>query len=115
MTRVLVILAAAAVVMVATAAGPPWEGTGFSGYVLVRNQQYLAPGEHAEVSVSCPEGQRVLGGGFVIETPTDVKVAGSAPWEAGNFVTDRWTVIAQNVGTLTRQVNVVATCAFVGF
>jgi transposase len=59
-------------------------------------------------------------GGFLVETPLDVKVGGSAPWCTdavcgGNFVTDRWTVVVENTGLVTRQVNVVALCAFVGF
>jgi hypothetical protein len=96
--------------------GPP----GFSGYQLVRAQEYVAAGQHAEVAVLCPEGERVLGGGFLVETPLDVKVGGSAPWCtdvscAGNFVTDRWTVVVENTGVVTRQVNVVAICASVGF
>jgi hypothetical protein len=96
--------------------GPP----GFSGYQLARAQENVGPGQHAAVVVLCPEGERVLGGGFLVETPLDVKVGGSAPWCtdptcAGNFVTDRWTVVVENTGVVTRQVNVVALCAFVGF
>jgi hypothetical protein len=96
--------------------GPP----GFSGYQLARAQEFVAAGQHAEVTVLCPEGKRVLGGGFLVETPLDVKVGASAPWCTdavcgGNFVTDRWTVIVENTGAVTRQVNVAALCAFVGF
>ena|SRR5437867_10863792 len=94
--------------------GPP----GLSGYELRRQQEYIAPGQHVGVTVLCSEGKRVLGGGYVIETPTDVKVGGTAPWCTdavcgGNFVTDRWTVLVENVGVVTRQVNVVALCALV--
>jgi hypothetical protein len=55
--------------------GPP----GFSGYQLTRAQENVAAGQHAEVTVLCPEGKRVLGGGFLVETPLDVMVGGSAP------------------------------------
>ncbi len=89
------------------------EPPGLSGYEEVRDQEYVAPGQFAQVTASCSAGKRVLGGGYVIETPTDVTVSGSAPWVDGNFVNDRWTVLAQNIGLVTRQVNVVALCAAV--
>jgi hypothetical protein len=90
-------------------AGPP----SFPDYELRRNQEYIAPGQVAEVSVPCSEGKRVLGGGYTIETPKDVLVFGSAPHFENNFDTRHWSVIVQNVGLLTRQVNVAVICAVI--
>ncbi len=54
-------------------AGPPGP-SGISGYQVVSHQEFLSPNTIANVHVECPIGKRVLGGGFDIETPTDVRV-----------------------------------------
>jgi hypothetical protein len=91
--------------------GPP----GLSGYEQKSHQVFLNPNEFAEVSVDCSAGKKVLGGGFDIETPTDVKVFSSEPAVGGNLSDHSWSVLAQNTGTVgPRQVTVTAICAFAG-
>jgi hypothetical protein len=91
--------------------GPP----GLSGYEQKSHQMFLVPNQVAEVTVNCSAGKKVLGGGFDIETPTDVKVFSSEPVVAGNLSDHSWSVLAQNTGTIgPRQVTVTAICAFTG-
>jgi hypothetical protein len=61
--------------------------------------------------VACSSGKKVLGGGFDIETPSDVKIFGSEPSLGGNFRDDLWTALVQNEGSVSRQVTVTAICA----
>lgn len=90
--------------------GPP----GISGYEQKSQQVFVTAGAVATVSARCSAGKKVLGGGFNIETPTDVKVFATEPSDgAGNYVTDRWSAIVQNTGSVTRQVTVNAICALV--
>jgi len=94
-------------------AGPPGP-SGVSGYQIVTHQEFLAPGTFANVHVECPVGKKVLGGGFSIETPDDVKVFSSEPSDGlGNVIDHGWNVLVHNMGTVSRQTTVSAICASV--
>jgi hypothetical protein len=85
---------------------------GISGYQIVTHQEFLAPGTFANVHVECPTGKKVLGGGFDIETPDDVKVFSSEPSDGqGNLIDHGWNAFVHNAGSLTRQSTVSAICA----
>lgn len=85
---------------------------GISGYQIVAHQEFLAPGTFANVHVECPPGKKVLGGGFGIETPDDVKVFSSEPSDGqGNLIDHGWDVFVHNAGRFTRQTTVSAICA----
>jgi hypothetical protein len=91
-------------------AGP----SGVSGYEIVTHQEFLAPGTFANVHVECPAGKKVLGGGFDIETPDDVKVFSSEPSDGlGNIIDHGWNVFVHNTGTVSRQTTVSAICTSV--
>jgi hypothetical protein len=83
------------------------------GYELVSNRVVLAPGAVADVIVSCSSGNKVLGGGFSVETPQLVKVFSSEPTDQFGSISDHnWHVFAQNADLNNpRQVTVSATCA----
>lgn len=88
--------------------GPP----GVSAYEEVTHQEFITAGAVANVSVSCSTGKKVLGGGYDIETPDDVKVFSSEPTDGhGNIVNNKWNVMVHNEGSVTRQVTVTAICA----
>jgi hypothetical protein len=92
----------------------PAGSNGVSGYQIVAHQEFLAPGAFVNVHVDCPAGKKVLGGGFDIETPDDVKVFSSEPSDgSGNFIDYGWNVFVHNAGTATRQTTVSAICASV--
>jgi hypothetical protein len=94
-------------------AGPPGP-SGVSGYQIVVHQEFLAPGTFADVHVECPTGKKVLGGGFDIETPDDVKVFSSEPSDGqGNLIDHGWNVFVHNTGPFSRQTTVSAICASV--
>jgi len=94
-------------------AGPPGP-SGISGYQIVTHQAFLSPSTIANVHVECPIGKRVLGGGFDIETPTDVRVFSSEPSDGnGNLIDHGWNAFVQNAGSSTRQTTVTAICASV--
>jgi len=94
-------------------AGPPGP-SGVSGHQIVAHQELLSPGTSANVHVECPTGKRVLGGGFNIETPTDVRVFSSEPSDGnGNLIDHGWNAFVQNAGSSTRQTTVIAICASV--
>jgi hypothetical protein len=94
-------------------AGPPGP-SGVSGYEIVTHQEFLAPGAFANVHVECPTGKKVLGGGFDIETPDDVKVFSSEPSDGlGNIIDHGWNVFVHNTATVSRQTTVSAICASV--
>ena len=93
--------------------GPPGS-PGVSGYQIVMNRDTLAAGATAQVNVACPTGKKVLGGGFNIETPADVRLFTSEPSDgAGNISDHAWNVMAQNAGAVARQTTAIAICAFV--
>lgn len=91
--------------------GPPGP-SGVSGYQMLAHQESLSPGTSTNVHVECPTGKRVLGGGFNIETPTDVRVFSSEPSDGnGNLIDHGWNALVQNAGSSTRQTTVIAICA----
>lgn len=76
------------------------------------HQEFIAAGAVANVTVSCSAGKKVLGGGYDVETPDDVKVFSSEPSDGhGNIVNNKWNVLVHNEGSVTRQVTVSAVCA----
>ena len=86
-------------------------GSGITGYEIVAHQEFLSPG-YWNVHVECTTGKKVLGGGFSIETPNDVKLFTSEPSDGnGNLINHGWNVFVQNAGSLTRQTSVYAICA----
>ena len=88
--------------------GPP----GISGYEERTHQLFVSAGAFTNVSVSCSAGKKVLGGGYDIETPDDVKVFSSEPTDgSGNIIDNGWNVGVHNAGSVTRQVTVIAVCA----
>jgi hypothetical protein len=92
------------------------QGTpGVSGYEEKTHQVFVSVGAFANVSVSCSAGKKVLGGGFDIETPDDVKVFASEPSDGnGNLIDNGWNVGVHNAGSVgPRQVTVTAICASV--
>lgn len=93
--------------------GPP--GTpGVSAYEIVSHKESVAAGATANVRAQCPTGKKVLGGGFNIESPTDVKVLASEPSDgAGNISNQQWNAMVQNTGTAARQTTATAICATV--
>ncbi len=96
--------------------GPPGPAgpSGVSGYEIVAHQEFLAPLTFANVHVECPTGKKVLGGGFNIETPDDIKVFSSEPSDGqGNFIDHGWNVFVHNAGPNIRQTQVSAICASV--
>lgn len=87
-------------------------GCGISGYQTVQNRVVVPGGTTQTVLVSCPAGKKVLGGGFSIETPDDVKVFSSDPGDGhGNLIDNGWEVMVKNTGTAGRQTTAVAICA----
>ena len=92
-----------------------WSANGITGYQIVTHQVFLTGGQTTNVHVDCPEGKKVLGGGYDIETPDFVKVFSSEPSDgAGNISDHSWNVFARNDDTHSRQVTVTAVCAVVG-
>ena len=84
-----------------------------AGYELVTNQVFIPPSSVANVTVTCSAGNKVLGGGFDIETPVFVQIFSSEPSDGlGNFSDHNWNVSAQNIDpNSARQVTVSAICA----
>ena len=87
-------------------------GCGVSGYQTVQNRVVVPGGTTQTVVVSCPAGKKVLGGGFNIETPDEVKVFSSDPGDGhGNLIDNGWEVMVKNTGDSGRQTTAVAICA----
>ena len=87
-------------------------GCGVSGYQTVVNRVVVPGGATQSVHASCPAGKKVLGGGFDIETPDEVKVFSSEPSDGhGNVIDNGWDVMVHNAGTQSRQTTAVAICA----
>ena len=87
-------------------------GCKISGHEVVQSRVVVAAGDVANVTVSCPAGKKVLGGGFNIETPDDVKIFASDPSDGqGNLISTGWHVMVHNTGTVARQTTAVAICA----
>jgi hypothetical protein len=83
------------------------------GYEIVSNKVSVSASSSANVNVTCSTGNKVLGGGFDIETPVFVQVFSSEPSDGiGNFSDHQWNVFAQNTDpTNARQTTVSAVCA----
>ena len=87
-------------------------GCGISGYQTVMNRVVVPGGATQNVHVDCPAGKKVLGGGFSIETPDDVKIFESEPSDGrGNLIDNGWNVMVHNTGTQGRQTTAIAICA----
>jgi len=85
---------------------------GISGYQTVMNRVVVPGGKFQNVHVDCPAGKKVLGGGFSIETPDDIKIFTSEPSDGhGNLVDHSWDVYVHNAGTQDRQTTAIAICA----
>jgi hypothetical protein len=83
-----------------------------TGHEIVQNRVVVAAGATANVTVACPAGKKVLGGGFSIETPDDVKIYASDPSDGqGNLISTGWHVMVRNAGTAGRQTTAIAICA----
>jgi hypothetical protein len=83
-----------------------------AGHEVVQNRVVVAAGAVSNVTVSCPAGKKVLGGGFNIETPEDVKIFASDPSDGkGNLISTGWHVMVRNAGTVARQTTAIAICA----
>jgi hypothetical protein len=87
-------------------------GCGVQGYQTVMNRVVVPGGATQSVHVDCPAGKKVLGGGFSIETPDEVKVFHSEPSDGhGNLVDNGWDVMVHNIDSQGRQTTAVAICA----
>lgn len=87
-------------------------GCGVSGYQTVMNRVVVPGGATQSVHVTCPAGKKVLGGGFDIETPDEVKVYSSEPSDGhGNLIDNGWDVMVHNIDTQGRQTTAIAICA----
>lgn len=83
-----------------------------SGYQTVMNRVVVPGGATQSVHVECPAGKKVLGGGFNIETPDEIKIFSSDPSDGhGNLIDHGWDVMVHNSGTQSRQTTAVAICA----
>ena len=87
-------------------------GCGISGYQTAANRVVVPGGATQSVHVNCPAGKKVLGGGFDIETPDEVKVFSSEPTDGhGNVIDNGWDVMVHNIDTQGRQTTAIAICA----
>ena len=101
------VVAVSVVVMVGMLAG-----CGVSGYQTVMNRVVVPGGATQSVHATCPAGKKVLGGGFDIETPDEVKVYSSEPSDGhGNLINNGWDVMVHNIDTQGRQTTAIAICA----
>jgi len=86
-------------------------GCGISGYQTVMNRVVVPGGSTQSVHVDCPAGKKVLGGGFSIETPDDVRIFHSEPSDGqGNLIDNGWDVMVHNTGAQGRQTTAIAIC-----
>ena len=81
--------------------------SGISGHEIVQNTIFLAPGFNA-ISVLCPAGKKILGGGF--DVPGDVTVFRSLPVLVTGRFFDSWQIHAHNPGA-DRPQRTIAICA----
>ncbi len=86
---------------------------GSSGYEIVSRTVSVPPSSVAAVNVACSSGNKVLGGGFSIETAVSVKLFSAAPSDGlGNVSDHQWNVDVLNTHpTNAQQVTAVAICA----
>ncbi len=102
------------VILVGFLAGTSMLGgcAGINGYETLQNRVLVAGGAVQTVHVDCSAGKKVLGGGFSIETPDDIKVFHSEPSDGhGNLSDHGWDVMVHNTGTMARQTTAIAICA----
>jgi hypothetical protein len=87
--------------------------SGISGYVIEYNKVAVEVGQSANVHVECPEGKKVLGGGFGVEYPPEMSVYDSGPTNGQSSLSDHaWNVFVFNKGqTGARFAWVYAICA----
>jgi hypothetical protein len=82
-----------------------------SGYEIVSNESapaVITPGNSAKVDVAAPSGKTVLGGGYLVDLPTEsFIVGGSYPTDNG----ETWRVRIKNTDTSNIEVAVWAICA----
>lgn len=87
-------------------------GCVITGHEIMQNRVTVPAGAVAKIKVVCPSGKKVLGGGFDIETPDDVRVYASDPTDGqGNIVNNGWRVMVRNEGVAARQTTAIAICA----
>jgi len=87
-------------------------GCAITGHEIVQNRVVVPAGAVAKVRAVCPSGKKVLGGGFDMEIPQDLRVYASDPGDSqGNIVNDGWRVMVRNEGTTARQATAIAICA----
>jgi hypothetical protein len=86
---------------------------GSSSYEIVSRRVDVPPSGVAAVNVACSSGNKVLGGGFIIETPDFVKLFSAAPSDGlGNVSDHQWNVDVQNTDPIgVPQVTTFAICA----
>jgi hypothetical protein len=85
-----------------------------AGHEIILNRQVLVPASGVtNVNVACSSGNKVLGGGFSIETPDFVKLFSAEPSDGlGNLSDHQWNVAAQNTDpSRARQVTALGICA----
>lgn len=96
----------------ATALSVAISGCAVTGHEIVQNRVVVPPGAVAKVRAVCPGGKKVLGGGFDLEIPEDLRVYASDPGDSqGNTVNDNWRVMVRNEGKTARQATAIAVCA----
>jgi hypothetical protein len=94
--------------VVAICASASW----LAGHELKMIQSTLGASSTSDVTVACSSGHKVIGGGFVVETPDALKVIMAQPSDSGAMFSDHiWNVRAQNTDTHPRQVWAIAVCA----
>ena len=83
-----------------------------TGHEIVQNRAVVPPGAVAKVRAVCPDGKKVLGGGFDLEIPEDLRVYASDPTDSqGNILNNGWRVMVRNEGRTARQAAAIAVCA----
>jgi len=88
-------------------------GCAITGHEIVQNRVAVPAGAVAKVRAVCPSGKKVVGGGFDVEIPQDVRVYASDPGDSqGNIVNDGWRVMVRNEGTTARQATAIGVCAY---
>ncbi len=99
--------------MLVMAASIGVSGCAITGHEIVQNRVVVPAGAVAKVRAVCPSGKKVLGGGFDMEIPQDLRVYASDPGDSqGNIVNDGWRVMVRNEGTAARQTTAIAVCAY---
>ena len=85
-------------------------GTSIVGHEVVRNIQAIDPGAETVVTVTCPSGKKVLGGGYA-PLHTGLEVFSSSPPDDGSHIANGWAAHMRNPETRTKLGAVYAICA----